>query len=163
MSSENPLSDKPENRPPPNPSNETESTKKKGSFSGPNFRSYTTDPKKTPVHYDELTEYIKNNPKDVIAYILMIISLIMILFGSYFEYARYANLIIGLIFGLYFSEELAFLVTNIREFIEEYNLVKALVCGGTILALCLQVPLFFLGVAIITAIRILWPESKNSF
>ncbi len=159
MSSENPHSDQPERRPPPNPSNETDSAKK-GTFSGPNFRPYSSDPKKTPAHYDELTEYIKGNPKDVAAYILMIISLIMILFGSYIEYA---NLFIGLIYGLYFSEELAFLVTNIREFIEEYNLVKALVCGGTILALCIQVPLFFVGVGTITAIRILWPESKNSF
>ncbi len=154
MSSENPLSDK------PNPSFETDPTKNKGSFSGPNFRSQTPDSKKPPVQYDALTEYIKRNPKDVIAYVLMIISLIMLLFGSYTDSA---NLIIGLIFGLYFSEELAFLVTNVKDFIEEYNLVKALVCGGTILALCLQVPLFFLGVAIITTIRVLWPDSKNTF
>ena len=159
MSSEKPSSDQPEHRSLPYTTNETDPGKNKGSFNGPNFRTYSSEPKKSPAHYDALSQYVKGNPKDTIAYILMVISLMMLLFGAY---TGYANLFIGLIFGLYFSEELAFLVVNIKEFIEEYNIVKALVCGGTLIALCIQVPFFFVGVAIITTIRILWPESKNA-
>ena len=114
--------------------------------------------KKSPIQYDALSQYIKGNPKDAIAYVLMIVSLLMILFGIYLGYA---NLVVGLIFGLYFSDELAFLVTNIKEFVEEYDLVKALILGGTLLALCLQVPFFFIGAAILTVLKTLWPKSKE--
>lgn len=160
MSSENPFSDPPrQHSQSSNDTNDPTSASKNEDGRKANFRSYNPEIKKTPAHYDALTEYVKSNPKDAIAYVLLIISLLLILFGYY---TGYASLIVGLIFGLYFADELAFLVTNMKEFIEEYDLVKALILGGTLLALCIQVPLFFIGTGIITIIRILWPEAKNS-
>ncbi len=158
MSSQNTPPSSPE-RYPKNPDEIEIGKKKEEETGGANFRTYTSKPNNTsPPRYDALTEYIKKNPKDAIAYILMVISLLMILFNFYTDYA---NLIAGIIFGLYFADELAFLVTNVKSFVEEYELVKTLVLGASLLVLCIQVPLFFIGAAIITGIKILWPESKN--
>lgn len=120
------------------------------------FRSMRSE-KKEPASYDAILDYIKGNTKDSIAYVLMVIGLLLMLFGSY-----YGSFLIGLIFSLYFVNEIAFAITHAKEFIEEYGLVKSLVLAGTLLGIFFKVPFLFIGIAIVIGIRIfLWPEDKS--
>jgi hypothetical protein len=121
------------------------------------FRSMRSE-KKESASYDAILDYIKGNTKDSIAYVLMVIGLLLMLFGSY-----YGSFLIGLIFSLYFVNEIAFAVTHAKEFIEEYGLVKSLVLAGTLLGIFFKVPFLFVGIAIVIGIRVfLWPEDKKS-
>lgn len=119
------------------------------------FRSMRSE-KKEPASYDALFDYVKENTKDTIAYVLMVIGLLLMLFGVY-----WGDFLIGVIFSLYFVNEITFALTHTKEFIEEYGLVKSLVLAGTLLGIFFKVPFMFLGIAIVAVIRMfVWPEGK---
>lgn len=141
----------------PDPNSEKSEAKKKPDMV--TFRA-TRDTKKTSgSSFDALMDYIKNNTKDSIAYIVMVVGILLMLFDSY---APYGGLAVGIIFSLYFASELIFVVTNIKDFIEEYGVVKSLVLGGTLLALFIKAPFFFIGMAAVIAIQLfVWPEEKK--
>lgn len=127
----------------------------------PDVVSFRTirEPKKEPGTFDMLLDYMKENTKDSIAYIVLVVSILLMLFD---EYSPYGGLVVGIIFSLYFANELAFFTMNIKDFIEEYGFVKSIVLGGTLIALCIKAPFLFIGMAIVTIIKIfIWPEEKG--
>lgn len=140
----------------PDPNSEKPEVKKKPEVL---FRT-SRDTKKEPTStFETFTDYIKNNTKDSIAYVVMVIGILLMLFDPY---SPYGELIVGIIFSLYFVSELTFVIKNIKDFIEEYGLVKSLVLGGALLALFIKVPFFFIGAAAVIAIQLfIWPDEKK--
>jgi membrane-bound ClpP family serine protease len=123
------------------------------------FRSNRETKKAPGSSFETFTDYIKNNTKDSIAYVVMVIGILLMLFDPY---SPYGELIVGIIFSLYFINELTFVTKNIKDFVEEYGLVKSLVLGGALLALFIKVPFFFIGLAAVIAIQLfIWPDEKK--
>jgi hypothetical protein len=109
--------------------------------------------------YNALIDYIKSNTRDTLAYIFMIVGLLLLLFDAYSTYGAF---LVGLIFALYFANELVFIANNVKDLIEEYGVVKSLILAGTLLALLIKIPFLIFGIAAITLLRIfLWPENSK--
>jgi hypothetical protein len=114
------------------------------------------EPKKSTPGYEDLVHYVKENTRDSIAYVLMIVGLLLMLFDAY---SNYGSFLVGIIFALYFANELVFVATNVKDLIEEYGVVKSLVLSGVLLALLIKLPFLLFGMAVITLLKIfLWPE-----
>jgi hypothetical protein len=141
----------------PDPDTEKPETKKK-----PDIVTFRTnrDAKKTPSSsFDAFMDYIRDNTKDSIAYVAMVVGILLMLFDAY---SPYGGLIVGIVFSLYFSKELIFFINNIKDFIEEYGVVKSLMLAGALLALFIKVPFFFIGMAAVLAIQLfVWPGEKK--
>lgn len=100
---------------------------------------------------EELFTFAKENTGDTIAYIFLIIAIFAMLFDPF---SMYGALIVGIIFGLYFANELAYWVHDISALIEEHGIVKMLVLAGTILALLIKVPFVFIGIGAIVTVKV---------
>jgi len=74
---------------------------------------------------DGLFNFAKSNTKDTLAYILLIIGIILMFFEP-----RSGGLLIGLITGLYFSDEIIDIIKNFNGLIEEQGLVRVLVLAA---------------------------------
>lgn len=133
-----------------------DSTQKKPDFIA--FRS-VHESKKAASTYDVIFDYVKENTKDSIAYIAMVVGIILMLFDAY---SMYGSLAVGIVFSLYFNKELVFVASNVKDLIEEYGFVKSLVLGGTLFALFLKAPFVFIGMAIVTGVKMfVLPESSK--
>lgn len=123
------------------------------------FRTSREAKKEPESSLNVFMDYLRDNTKDSIAYVVMVVGILLMLFDSY---ALYGSLLVGIIFSLYFINEISFLVMNIKDFVEEYGLVKSLVLGGALLALFIKVPFFFIGIAAVVAIKLfVWPDDKK--
>lgn len=123
------------------------------------FRTSRETKKASESSFDAFMDYLRDNTKDSIAYVVMVVGILLMLFEPY---VPYGSLAVGIIFSLYFGNEISFIVTNIKDFVEEYGLVKSLVLGGTLLALFIKVPFFFIGVAAVIAIKLcVWTDQKK--
>lgn len=133
-----------------------DSLKKKPDILG--FRT-NKEVKKAPAPHDALLDYVRNNTKDSIAYIVLVIGILLMFFDAY---SPYGGMAVGIIFSLYFINEIGFALANYKDFIEEYGPVKSLVLGGTLLALFIKAPFVFIGIAIVAVIKMfVWPEEKR--
>src|ERR1700758_3069298 len=84
---------------------------------------------------DGLFKYAKSNTKDTIAYIILIIGIIL-----FFFMPPYGGLLIGLIVGLYFSDEIMYVITHFNDFIDEQGLVRVLVLAALTIAFFIAAP-----------------------
>ena len=99
--------------------------------------------------------YATNNTRDTIAYILMIIGIVLL-----FSYLFVGGFIVGLIFGLYFSNELTHLLRSLNDLIEFHGMVRSLIFGGLLLALFILAWPIYIGAAVaLGAKHILFPEN----
>lgn len=106
---------------------------------------------------DGIMSYASSNTRDILAYILMIVGIVLL-----FTHSFYGGLVIGLILGLYFTKEVAEIFSSLNEFIENQGMVRSLILGGFVLALFVSAPAIFIGIAIAIAVRqILHPEGLN--
>lgn len=92
--------------------------------------------------------YAKTNTRDMIAYILLLTGLLLLFFDPSF-----GETLIGVIFGLYFSQELYDCFKNYELFIHQQGFVKSLVFGALLLALLISAPFIFIGAAAAVAVR----------
>lgn len=142
--------------PPPDPLEPKSPEKKKVDFT--NFRTIRPAAKKE-TKLDDLLSFAKENTRDTIAYILMVVGILLMLFDSTYIYG---SLIVGLVFSLYFIKELAYFATHTSEITTENGIVKSLIFGGLLLSLFLRAPFIFIGIGIIVAIKLLlMPETEN--
>lgn len=121
------------------------------------FKEKLTD-KLDKLKHDERVEslfsYAKSNTKDTIAYILLIVGIILLFFE-----AQYGGFIIGLIGGLYFSDEIIYIAKHFNDLIEEQGLVRVLVLAAVIVAFFISAPFIFFGAAIgALVMRVLIPN-----
>jgi len=82
---------------------------------------------------EDLYRFAQSNTGDTIAYVAMVLGILILFFNP-----LYGGLLIGVVFGLYFSKEIAIPVRNLEEFIEEMGMVKSLILGGLLLGLFIE-------------------------
>ena len=102
-----------------------------------------------------LFNFAKTNTKDAIAYIVLIIGIILLFFERFS-----GELLIGVVFGLYYSTEIQSLFRNFNEFIEEQGIVRGIVLGVTALALFISAPGIFIGAILAVIIKYLFSPEK---
>ncbi|MFN4173744.1 MAG: hypothetical protein ACK4HV_01395 [Parachlamydiaceae bacterium] len=71
-----------------------------------------------------------------------------------FSHPFYGGLIVGLIFGYYFSNELYAIVKSANDLIEQNGMVRSLILGGLLLALFVAEPAIFIGAAIAVILKV---------
>lgn len=100
--------------------------------------------------------YASSNTRDTVAYILMIVGIVLLFTNTF-----YGGLLVGLIFGYYFSQELLKYSRSINDLIEEQGMVRSLIFGGLLLALFISAPAIFIGTGLAIVLKqILSPEAK---
>ena len=115
-----------------------------------NIRFSKTTKKEEKKVKGDLLSFMKENTKDTIAYVLLIAGIMMMFFD---EVAIYGGLILGVVFGLYFAKELAYLATNAARLIEEEGIPKSLILGALFLIIIIKVPFLFIGAAFVAILR----------
>lgn len=143
--------------PPQEPLEPKPPEKKKVDFT--NFRTIRPSTKKE-TKLDDLLSFAKENTRDTIAYILMVVGILLMLFDST---SIYGSLIVGIVFSLYFIKELAYFIKHASEISAENGIVKSLIFGGLLLSLFLRAPFIFIGIAIIIGLKLLlMPDSLEN-
>lgn len=105
---------------------------------------------------EELFQFARSNTRDTIAYIVLFIGIIMLLFRPF-----WGGLAIGVIGGVYFANELFGFFQNLNQFIEKHGLIKCLILGGVALGLFIEAPYIFVGGAIsIAVMQMIAPKSS---
>lgn len=108
--------------------------------------------------FEDLYGFARNNTRDTIAYILMIIGIVLLLFHPF-----YGGLLIGLLGGFYFASEIVHLFQNAAHVIDDYGLVRSLMAGGVVVGFFICAPAIFIGIAIAVALKqIIFPEEKRN-
>lgn len=120
----------------------------------------TEKPQGTPDKPDNLEkpasffQYVTSNTRDTIAYVILIIGIILLFF-----HPVYGGLLVGIISGLYFSEEIVSILNSLNDIIENEGIVRSLILGGLTLSLFIAAPAIFIGAAIAIGVKkILFPE-----
>lgn len=98
--------------------------------------------------------YAKHNTRDTIAYILLLAGLLLMFYEPW-----YGGILVGLIFGLYFSQELMDALRKIEAYVDEQGFVKSLIFGGLLLGFLIAAPYIFVGVAFALGLRYLLASS----
>lgn len=107
--------------------------------------------------FEEIYGYATNNTRDTIAYVLMIIGIVLMLFHPF-----YGGILIGLLGGFYYANELMRLVQNASHIIDEQGMVRSLIAGGVFVGLFISAPAIFIGMAIAVALKqIIFPEERR--
>lgn len=113
-------------------------------------------PEKKDEKVHGLFDFATTNTKDAIAYIIMILGIILLFFERFS-----GELLIGVIFGLYYSTEIQSLFRNFNEFIEEQGIVRGIILGVTIIALFISAPGIFIGAILAVIIKYLFSPDKT--
>ena len=101
--------------------------------------------------------YAASNTRDTLSYILMIVGIVLL-----FTHPFYGGFIVGLIFGLYFTQEITATLGSLNDLIEFQGMVRSLIFGGLLLALLVLAWPIYIGAAMAIAIRhILYPEEQK--
>jgi hypothetical protein len=113
-------------------------------------------PENGPFDGNNVASFIKGNLRETIVYVLLVLALLMLLFDIA---SGYGSLLIGVLFSVYFTDELAYFVKNGEELIAQYGMIKALVFAGTLLAFFIKAPLIIIGAAAVIGFKMfLLPE-----
>lgn len=105
---------------------------------------------------DTMMDYAKTHVPDTIAYILLVIGIIWLFFNSF-----YGGILVGLVAGFYFTNDIVRLFSSFDEYLGEYGVAKNIVFAGTALALFILAPGVFIGGAIMVGIKYLLKYSES--
>jgi hypothetical protein len=105
---------------------------------------------KTNQNVDGLYTYAKYNTRDVIAYILLLVGLLLMFYEP-----AYGEILVGLIFGLYYSNELINSIHHIDLFIERQGFVKSLILGGLLIGFLIAAPFIYIGIVLVVGLKYL--------
>lgn len=115
------------------------------------FKSDKVEEKEKNENKMHLFSYAKTNTRDALAYIILIMGVILLFFERFS-----GELLIGVIFGLYYSLEIQSLFRNFNEFIEEQGVVRGIVLGVVTIALFISAPGIFIGAVLAVIIKYLF-------
>lgn len=109
-----------------------------------------------PKPRDSFYNYFSSSTRDLIAYILLVIGIVLLFFQQY-----YGGFLIGLVTGAYFSEEINTLFKNYQAFVDKQGLVRSLILGGLTIAFIISAPAIFIGIAFVVILKyFIFAESK---
>lgn len=97
---------------------------------------------------DRFYSFASSNTRDTLAYILLLTGLLLLFFEPF-----YAGALIGVIFGLYFSEELIDLAKNYRHVIQNQASIRSLIFAGLLISLLISAPFIFLGTFVAVTVK----------
>lgn len=98
---------------------------------------------------EEFYQYATTNTRDIIAYALLLIGILLMLFDP----SWFGSTLVGVIFGLYFANDVVAVAKNLRSFIDQQGVVRSIILAGTLFALFIAVPFFFIGAAVAVGVR----------
>ncbi len=107
--------------------------------------------KRQDTHSSGLYDYARSNTKDTIAYVILVVGIIMLFFEPFF-----GEVLIGIMIGLYFSEEIDYLVKNGNAFIEKQGMVRSIVLGVVALAFLIAAPGIYVGALLAALLKYLF-------
>ncbi len=89
-----------------------------------------------------------NQTRDTLAYILLLTGLFLLFFEP-----AYAGMLIGVIFGLYFTKEIIQFFKNNKQWREQIGQIHSFALIVLLIALVLSAPFIFIGAAVAVAVR----------
>lgn len=128
------------NTPPNSPKKDDESLKAK-------FNETFNNLKKNE-KFDAVYQYAQDNTRDTIAYIVLIIGILLLFFNEF-----WGGLLVGIVVGIYFYNELLAIAQDVNAFIETQGMVRSLIIGGIAIAFFISAPMIFIGAAFAVAIK----------
>lgn len=109
------------------------------------------DQQKRPVK-DNLMDYFKNHSRETLSYILLILGILLLFFEPV-----YGGLIVGIVAGIYFGDEIVEYIKNWKASVNSQNQYKQvarhLITAGLALAFFISAPAIFLGAAVSIGIK----------
>lgn len=100
--------------------------------------------------FDGFSEYAKGHIKDTVAYGLLLLGIIWMLFQPLL-----GGILIGLVAGFYFSNEALRFIKSYKETLNTQGLERAIIAGGVAFAFFIMAPGIFIGAAIMVGLKIL--------
>lgn len=97
---------------------------------------------------DAMYQYAQENTRDTIAYIVLIIGILLIFFKPF-----WGGLLVGIVVGIYFYNEILAIVQDLNGFIEAQGMVRSLILGGIAIAFFISAPMIFIGAALAVGVK----------
>lgn len=97
---------------------------------------------------DAVYQYAQENTRDTIAYIVLIIGILLIFFKPF-----WGGLLVGIVVGIYFYNEILAIVQDLNGFIESQGMVRSLILGGIAIAFFISAPMIFIGAALAVGVK----------
>ncbi len=92
---------------------------------------------------EKIYKFARTNTMDMIAYVILFLGIVVL-----FINAIWGGLMVGIVGGFYFAQELLKRVYGINEFVEDEGLIRSLIFGGVLLGLAIKAFWIFVGLAI---------------
>jgi hypothetical protein len=105
---------------------------------------------------DNLYSYAKENTRDTLAYFILVFGLILIFFHPF-----WGEILIGLVAGFYFSDEIISFFKNCEREMNNQGMVRSIVFGGTAIAFFIKAPMIFVAAAVIAGLKYLIISEKR--
>lgn len=108
----------------------------------------------------DLLNYFRSHSRETIAYVLLILGLLLL-----FTEPVYGGLIIGIVAGIYFGDEIVDYIKNWKTSINSRDnygeVARHLILGGLAVAFFISAPAIFLGAAISIGIKQMFLGQEN--
>ena len=98
----------------------------------------------------------RNVQRDTVAYVVLVLGLLLLPWLP-----LYGGALVGIVFGVYFSDEMLNRVKGFRSFLEKEGMAKSMVCAGAVLALLITVPTLVLGAVAAVGVLTLLKRSAS--
>ena len=108
-------------------------------------------PPSPPKRQDHVVEHLKNHPREVISFVILVVGIILLFFQPVI-----GGILVGLIAGIYFSDEIISYIADWSRDVDEYAFTKHIICFGIALAFFIAAPAIFVGIAIAIGIKLLF-------
>ena len=105
---------------------------------------------------ENLFSFAKENTSDTLAYFLLVLGIIFLFFQPF-----WGQLLIGLVAGYYFSDEIIAFCKNFEREINQQGMVRSIVFGATLVALFVMVPMIFIGAGVVAGLKYLFLSGKR--
>ena len=106
------------------------------------------DDEKPPKNSENLLNFAKTNTAETVVYILLIVGLVLMLFGS-----PLGTILVGGVVGYFFSDEIAHSLRSYNDYVHKHGVVKALIIGGLFLAIFIALPLMVISAAVVIGFK----------
>lgn len=127
--------------------------------SDPSEKKEEPTPKHSSAHLqvttDEVCNYCKLHYREILAYGLLILGIFLFFFQS-----LYGGILVGLIAGIYFGDEIVAYLIRCKQNIRPEDIVRHLILAGVTIAFFIAAPSIFLGGAIAIILKELFLTSK---
>lgn len=112
-------------------------------------------PKKPIPQSEDILDYVKNHARETISYILLLAGILLLFFNPI-----YGGLLVGIIGGIYFGDEIVNYVKSISRNLQSTSFSKHLIILGVAVAFLICAPAIFIGAAISIGIQLLFNPPK---